>query len=158
VTSARPVAALMLLLTLTCVYFGLSLLVQDLAYTRAQTELSFWGRGNYQPTVQAIQAVSETLEDLLEGAPQHPEYLQLQANNFSWQAYWSQDMSTRDALNGEAVTNQYRALQSRPAHRQGWSKMVEYASRASSGRETLPLAQKRLALLQPPGNPERPVQ
>ena len=157
-TSARPVAALMLLLTLTCVYFGLSLLVQDLAYTRAQTELSFWGRGNYQPTVQAIQAVSETLEDLLEGAPQHPEYLQLQANNFSWQAYWSENMLIRDDLNGEAVISQYRALQSRPAHRQGWSKMVEYASRASSGRETLPLAQNRLALLQPPGNPERLVQ
>lgn len=141
---------MLLLLVLTSVYCGYSLLVQDLAYTRAQTELSFWGRGNYKPTPQAILGVDQALQTLLEGAPGHPEYLELHAHYSAWQAYWTLDLLARDTLNGEAVTRQYRALVSRPAHRQGWSKMVKYASRASSGEVMRQLAQKRLQSLHPP--------
>jgi hypothetical protein len=154
---SRLVVAMMLLLVLTFVYCGNSLFVQDLAYTRAQTELSFWGRGNYQPTPQVVRDTSQTLDALLESAPRHPEYLELHALYSAWQAYWTQDLLARDTLNGQAAARQYRALMSRPAHRQGWSKMVEYASRVSTGESMFQLAQDRLVSLQPPGKPERAV-
>jgi uncharacterized iron-regulated membrane protein len=145
----RPIAVLLLLLALTGSYLGFDTLVQDLAYTRADTEIGYWGRGNYQPTPQAILETGQTLQALLERAPHHPEYLELQARYAAWQAYWSRDMRTRDALILDAVTSQHRALLSRPAHRHGWSKMVEYAS-SSSDEAVLLLAQKRLESLQPP--------
>lgn len=146
---ARPAAAIMLLLAVTGVYVGASSCAQNLAYTRAQTEISFWGRGDYQPTPQVIGDTGQNLQALLQEAPRHPENLTLQAYFTAWQAYWSPDLNTRDALNREAVEIQYLALLSRPAHRQGWLKMVEYASRASSAEMMLQLAQNRLASLQP---------
>jgi hypothetical protein len=150
----RPIAGMLLILVLICLYTGARISAQHLAYTRAQTELSFWGRGSYQPTPQAIRNTDKTLQGLLQAAPRHPENLELQAHYTAWQAYWSKDLNTRDTLNREAVEIQYRALLSRPAHRQGWSKMVEYASRSSAGEMMLQLAQKKLKSLLPPGSEE----
>jgi hypothetical protein len=149
---ARPVAALVLLLALTGAYLGFELLVQDLAYTRAETELSFWGRDNYQPTPSAILDTGQTLRSLLERAPRHPDYLELQGRYAAWQAYWAEDVPASDALRREALASQHRSLLSRPAYRLGWSIMVEYASNANSGEAVLGLAQKRLESLQPPGS------
>ncbi len=149
---ARPVAALVLLLALMGAYLGFDLLVQDLAYTRAETELSFWGRDNYQPTPTAILDTGQTLQTLLERAPRHPDYLELQGRYTAWQAYWAEDVPASDALRREAVTSQHHSLLSRPAYRPGWSIMVEYATNANSGEAVLQLAQKRLESLQPPGS------
>ena len=140
----------MLLAALIGIYLGYVLLVQDIAYTRAQTELSFWGRDNYQPSEQVIAETGDRLEGLLDSAPHHPEYQKLQALYNSWQAYWSSGMPERDSLNSETMSNQYGALLSRPAHRQDWSKMIEYASRARNGETMLQLAQDRQVLLSPP--------
>jgi len=46
----------------------------DLAFTAAETELSFWGRGDYQPTEATRARISRELGVLLEGAPAHPDY------------------------------------------------------------------------------------
>jgi hypothetical protein len=154
---ARLIAALLLIVALIGVYRGFATCLQNLAYTRAQTELSFWGRDTYQPTRQAIQTTAGTLQALLHAAPGHPEYLELQAHYLRWQAYWSDDLQSRDALGREAVEVQHQALLYRPAHRQGWSKMVEYASTASSGKVMLELAQTRLDSLRPPGNRHGPM-
>jgi len=132
------------------IYFGFATLAQDLAYTRAETELSFWGRDNYQPTPPAILATGQTLRALVQRAPRHPDYLALQARYIAWQAYWSADVPASDALRRAAVTSQHRSLLSRPAYRLGWSIMVEYASNANSGEEVLSLAQQRLEALRSP--------
>ena len=147
----RPVAALVLLLALTGVYSGFDMLVQDLAYTRADTELSFWGRDDYQPKASAILDTGQTLQALVQSAPRHPDYLELQGRYSAWQAYWSEDVPASDALRREAVTSQHRSLLSRPAYRLGWSIMVEYAANANSSEALLRLAQQRLESLQPPG-------
>jgi hypothetical protein len=147
---ARPAATVFLILALINLYSGISTCAQSMAFTRAQTELSFWGRGDYQPTPQTIEETKETLRGLLQVSPRHPENLELQAHSMLWQAYWSQELTTREALNREAVKTQYLALLSRPAHRQAWSKMVKYASRARNGEVMLQLAQERLELLRPP--------
>lgn len=145
---SRWAAILALVLALMVGHFGFNVLVQDLAYTRAQTELSFWGRGDYQPTPQAVDDTEQTLQFLLAENPYHPEFLILQARYNAWQAYWSENLDMREVSSREAMLHQYRALESRPAHRQSWLTMVEYASRSRDGEALRQFAQARLALLQ----------
>jgi hypothetical protein len=147
---ARPFAALVLLLALVGAYVGFDTLMQDLAYTRADTELSFWGRDGYQPTPAAILDTSQILKDLLQSAPHHPDYLELQGRYAAWQAYWTADVPASDVLRREAVASQRGSLLSRPSYRLGWSIMVEYASNASGSEALLQLAQRRLELLESP--------
>jgi hypothetical protein len=155
---ARSVAILALVLAVAGGYFGFATLVQDLAYTRVQTELSFWGREDYEPSQQAIDDTANTLQFLLAKSPSHPDFLILQARYSAWRAYWSEDLYAQEVFSREAMAAQYRALESRPAHRHSWSTMVEYASRARDGEATRQFAQERLALLQPSKGLESGVQ
>jgi hypothetical protein len=142
-------AAPILALALVAAYTGFTTFAQDLAFTNAQTELSFWGSDSYQPEPKTIELTGRTIDALLQNAPGHPEYLGLQANYAAWQAYWATDTIERVSFSQQAVQSQHAALQSRPAHRHSWSKMVEYASRASDGEVMLQQAQARLRALQP---------
>lgn len=151
---ARFVAILALLLALTAGYVGFTTLVQDLAYTRAQTELSFWGRGDYHPSPEVVVDTEETLRGLLEKSPRHPDFLILQARYAVWRAYWSDNLHTREDFSRAAIDNQFLALESRPAHRHSWATMVEYASRARDGESMRQRAQTGLELLQPSDNPQ----
>jgi hypothetical protein len=144
----RLAATVMLVLALSGAVFGFDTLVQDLAFTRARTELGFWGQDKYQPDEYAVALTGKTLKILLNESPRHPDYLALQASYAVWQAYWSKDMQLRDALGQQALTAQDLALLSRPAHRHSWLKMVEYASRTSSGETRLRTARLRLESLQ----------
>lgn len=124
----------------------------DLVSTATATELSFWGRGNYRPTDNTIERTGQNLAALLKHRPHHPEYLTQQAYYQSWQGFFAADMDQRLALNEQAVASQYLAMQQRPAYRQGWAEMVEYASRTRGGAEMLERAQARIAALQPARN------
>ena len=146
---ARLMAAPVLALALVAAYTGFTLVAQDLAFTNAQTELSFWGRDKYQPEPKTIKYTGQRIDALLRNTRWHPEYLSLQANYAAWQAYWATDAMERASFNRQAMQSQHKALQSRPAHRHSWSKMVEYAARASSGEAMLQQAQARLQALQP---------
>ena len=146
---SRLIAAPILVLALVAAYTGLTTFAQDLAFTNTQTELTFWGRDSYQPEPETIKYTGQAIDALLQNAPGHPEYLGLQANYAAWRAYWATDTIERVSFSQQAVQSQHAALQSRPAHRHGWSKMVEYASRASDGEVMLQQAQARLRALQP---------
>lgn len=149
----RSVVALLLLVVASAgVVAGARTFLQDIAFTRVQTELSFWGRGAYRPDPLVVEHTGNALEALLRSAPEHPEFLELRAHYLIWQAYWSTDMDSRQALGRQALEAQQRALLSRPANRQGWSKMVEYTSRISGGDEMLQVARQRLESLLPRKN------
>jgi len=134
-------------LALMGAYTGFITFTQDLAFTGAQTELSFWGRDGYQPEAGTIARTGQSIDALLQGAPGNPEYLGLQASYATWQAYWAENTDERASFNAQAVQSQYKGLQSRPAHRHGWTKMVEYASRTTTGEPMLIAAQAHLRAL-----------
>jgi hypothetical protein len=107
----------------------------DLAFTAAETELSFWGRGDYQPDDASRQRTARALEALLVEAPRHPDYLALAAYHDAWRAYREDDPTLAQPYAVRALNNQYGAQLNRPAYRQGWEKMVGYARRAAVAAE-----------------------
>ncbi len=125
-------ATALLLLTLFGVSRAASLIAQDWQFTGARTEVSFWGRGDYQPSFKAVRNTGLVLDRLLQASPAQPAYLSVRANSFAWRAYWSQDPKLELELAQEAVRHQRAALQSRPAHLQSKTKLIEYESRLES--------------------------
>ena len=146
--AVRLTSILALLLAMVGAYTGFATFQQDLAFTTLQTELSFWGRDNYQPEPRTIKRTGQRIDVLLQKAPGHPDYRGLQATCGAWQAYWASDRDGRASLSQRAVQSQYAALESRPAHRHSWLKMVEYASRTRNGEALRLEAQARLKALQ----------
>ena len=146
---SRLMLVVVLMLTLLLVAQGCRLFQQDLAFTAAETELSFWGSESYHPPEPTIKRAGQTIESLLQQAPQHASYLELQAYYLSWLGYWSEDVELRLRFNDQAVQTQYRALQARPADRQAWLKMVEYSARTVDGETLLAEAQGRANALSP---------
>jgi hypothetical protein len=152
--AAAALALAALVLALTGVWQSATLFRLDLAFNSAETELSFWGRGNYQPTEATRQHISQALDALLAAAPSHPDYLALAAYHDAWQAYREDDPALARPYALRAMKTQYLAQQRRPAYRQGWVKLVEYARRAGPGNEDAlalgRLARQRLEALDPP--------
>ena len=146
---ARTLTFLVLLLALSGTIQAAKLFNRDLLFTGVETELGFWGRGDYHPTEATIERTGRTLGELLSLSPADPQTLILRANYAAWRGYWAQDIQQGQHFNQQAVQAQYAALESRPAHRHSWSKMVEYAARASDGEVMLQQAQARLRALQP---------
>lgn len=145
--SARLFGSLPLIAALAGVVQAVNLFSQDLIFTRTQTEVSFWGRGSYRPEPETMILTRQALDQLLAGAPANPEYLALQANYVAWQGYWAEDFREAQAFGLEALDAQHAALESRPAHRHGWAKMIEYSSRIDSGKPMRQEAQARLTAL-----------
>lgn len=138
-----------LLLAVVMVVGGASTAYLDLAGTATSTELSFWGQEKYQPTDRAIQRTGDTLSMLLQHRSEDPEFLTQHAYYLSWQGFFAENMDQRLTFNEQAVAAQFQALHQRPAYRQGWAEMVEYAGRIRGGAEMLDRAEARIAILQP---------
>jgi hypothetical protein len=151
-------------LAVTVAWQAATVLRLDLAFTAAETELSFWGRGDYQPEDATRQRTAQALEALLAAAPRHPDYLAQAAYHDAWRAYREDDPALAQPYALRALHNQYGAQQARPAYRQGWEKMVGYARRAAVAAEGVAdgafeaaesaavlgaLAQQRVDALQP---------
>jgi hypothetical protein len=128
---------------------GFDWLSRDLAFTRAKTEVGFWGRGSYQPDDATIERTGEHVDALLQARPNHPAYLGLHASYAAWRAYWAGEGEVREKFIQMATNSQYAALQSRPAHRQGWQKLLEYTARSSNGDGLRAQSISRLEALQP---------
>jgi hypothetical protein len=137
----------LLALALSGVVQAANLFSQNLEFTAAETEVSFWGRGNYHPEAATIARTSQAMESLLTSQPAHPDYLALQANALVWLAYWAQEAEARATYAEQAVSTQYAALESRPAHRPSWEKLLEYASRSEGNEPMATLAQARINAL-----------
>lgn len=134
-----------LAITLLATYAAYNTFRLDLSFTKAKTEVSFWGRGDYQPTSTSRARTAAQIDALLVQSPGNPRFLNLAANRTAWEAFWAEDKAQRLALRELAMLQQYGALQARPAHRQSWQKLVEYASRAPGGEPLLAEARHRLA-------------
>jgi hypothetical protein len=134
-------------ITLVVAWQSVGLARRDLAFTRSATEVSFWGRGDYRPDEATRIRTGRELEELLAQVPGHPAYLGLAANYYAWQGYWAGASMAGPDFARRAVEAQYRAQQSRPAYRQGWEKMIGYASRAGVADSWRTLAQRRLVQL-----------
>lgn len=141
-------ALVLLALALFGAWQGASLVQDDLAFNAARTQVSFWGRGNYQPTAATVDRTGKSIDTLVQHSG-HPEYLSLQAAWSSWRSHWTDNAGERAGYANRAVASQYAAMELRPAHRHGWIKMVEYASRDASGAARLEQAEVRLQALQP---------
>jgi hypothetical protein len=136
------VALLTLAVTVVCVAHAFSAFQQNLLFTRAQTEVSFWGRGDYHPTPASITVTRQQLQTLVTQSPGHPDYLALQANAAVWLAYWSQQESTVGQPDDAqyAIDSQQASILSRPAHRFSWKKLAEYVGRGQPTVENQALA------------------
>tara|TARA_R110001599_G_C12274970_1_gene662053 strand:+ start:1105 stop:1521 length:417 start_codon:yes stop_codon:yes gene_type:complete len=115
-TLALAAAVLALVLALALVWQSAKLFQQDLAFTAVETEVSFWGRGDYQPDAKTRARVGKTLEGLLTEVPAHPGYLMLAANYHAWQAYWAESPELEYDFSRRAEAAKNAAKQSRPAH------------------------------------------
>ena len=148
----RATAAIALLLALALVWQGLNLFQRDLAFTAAETEVSFWGRGEYQPAERTRAATGRAVENLVAAAPAQPDYLSLAASYYAWRAWWAGEAAAESAYNAQALAARYAAQQSRPAYRQGWEALADHVARSDGAQQTpvlLALAQQRLDALQP---------
>ena len=112
----RAAAALALLLALAMVEQGFSLFQRDLAFTAAETEVSFWGQGDYQPTVEKREWVGQQLGELLAESPGNPEYQLLAASYYAWQAWWTDDPELEQQYTQKGQQARELARQSRPAY------------------------------------------
>lgn len=113
---ARATAAIALLAALAVVWQGLNLFQRDLAFTAAETEVSFWGRGEYQPTAATRERTGAQLQALLAANPTHPEYQLLAASYYAWQAYWTDNEELEQRFTRRAEQARKAARQSRPAY------------------------------------------
>lgn len=120
----------------------------NLIFTAAETEVSFWGRGSYQPDQKIVEQTSRSVESLIEDSEQHPSYHSLNASVLAWIAYWEADNIARERFVQQTIATQARAIESRPAHRQSWLKLIEYLANTNNSGETEVWARGRLADLQ----------
>lgn len=147
------VALLTLAVTVVCVAHAASEFQKNLLFTRVQTEVSFWGRGDYHPTLITINSTQRQLQTLLQHSPSHPDYLALHANAAVWIDYWARQKSAVGQLENsqQAIASQQAALLSRPAHRFSWKKLADYVERGEpsvENRALAVLAQERINTLQ----------
>jgi hypothetical protein len=113
---ARAAAAIVLALSLTLVWQAAGLFRRDLAFTAAETEVSFWGRGSYQPDEFTQARIGRTLEMLVTQAPGNPDYLFLAASYQEWRALWALDPRQREVFLQRAAAQWRAAREARPAH------------------------------------------
>lgn len=102
---------------------SLRIIRADLAFRSAEVEVSFWGRGQYQPEASAIAAADAALRRALELRPRQAEYLRLQSRLLMWQAYWSDSRERAAELELRAIAILLRAARLRPAHTATWQEL-----------------------------------
>lgn len=137
-----------LVLMLLVMHDATKLFSGNLKFTDAETEVSFWGRGEYQPGQKTVERTERSIESLVATSDRHPSYLNLSASASAWFAYWAIDSAGRERFVQKSVTAQTEAIKSRPAHRQSWIKLIEYLSNTNNSGETEAWASDQLAGLQ----------
>ena len=136
-----------LVVSLFGVYQALGFIRSDILFNRAETEVSFWGRDEYLPTPITVRNTSGAIAALIQRQPGHPQYLVLQASAFAWRAYWDKG-GISAGFASRALDSQLAAVESRPAHRQSWAGVVEYANRVPEKEAQVHRAQEQLVALQ----------
>lgn len=127
VVASRLAAVLVLAGSLGVIVECAARALQDLRYTRAATEVSFWGRDDYRPARAVVLRTVAEIDNLREARPAHPDFLALAASAAAWRAYFSLDRRAAHHYFGAALAHQRSALASRPAWRHGWAQLDRYA-------------------------------
>lgn len=143
----RFYAAAAIVVCLFTAGYSLQLIIQNLGFTEAETEVGFWGRGSYHPEDNTVEQTVALIDGLLKSQPNHPDYLALRANVAVWQAYWSSPQDLKSQYAQLSLTTQFHAVQSRPGHRQSWEQLTIYAARAGSSEAIHTQAESQLKLL-----------
>lgn len=112
---AASLAGAALLIAIILAWQATALVRQDLAFTAVETEVSFWGRGSYQPDELTIARTGQRLDALLQAAPAHPAYQSLAASYWDWQVYWADNAEQEQLYAQRAQQARDIARQSRPA-------------------------------------------
>lgn len=142
-TATRALALVACALALFTARCSSTLLRNDLEFTPLDTELSFWGRENYQPT-QAMRAAMEAqIPALLARPPGHPDYLLLRASQLEWEAYWKGD----ESLAKQANQSRFLALQQRPTDARVWRQYRDTAIGIGAEPAQVAFAESQLAAL-----------
>lgn len=150
IMTAFSLIALMLLLVAQAV----AVLRAEVLFSSVETEVSFWGRRDYQPSGALRKRTDQRVSQLVSNWPQNANYLTLHANQLAWEGYWGGKTEAASQYWRRAAQAQRKALQYRPAHRQDWVKLLQYAAaldadtalqvEASARLETLQAGTKRI--------------
>lgn len=139
----RVLALVACALALSVAWCSSALLRNDLAFTPLDTELSFWGRGDYRPTEAERAAMEARIPALLARSPKHPDYLLLRASQLEWEAYWTGD----ESLAKQANKSRFLALQQRPIDARVWRQYRDAAIGIGAEPARVTLAEAQLAAL-----------
>jgi len=143
----RLLAVLAIVVSLAAAAVAGNTVTTDLEFTRLETEISFWGRGDYVPTERTRERMDSEISRFANNHPRLADAHRLLASQLVWEAYWASDVPDRHALAEKAVNAQRQLLELRPASRQGWENLLEYSRFLAEPEETASLARRQLALL-----------
>ena len=122
----RSVAIVPLFLLVIIAGLSAQMVRNHLAFTQLETEVSFWGRGEYLPTERTRERTAQGIEQLVQAAPRNADAQVLHASQLAWESYWQQSPDLAES----AIKAQQQALDWRPARPQDQRLMVEYKERA----------------------------
>jgi hypothetical protein len=114
--------------------------LSDIHFSRAELELSFWGRQDYRPQQPRISAANENINAALAAWPENPDYLEVRAHLLMWQAYWEKQPALAARFSHEALALKIRALERRPARRQDWIELAGDKARLGQNDATWKMA------------------
>lgn len=146
----RPImtAFFLIALMLLLVAQAVAVLRAEVLFSSVETELSFWGRSDYQPSGALRKRTGQRVSQLASTWPQNANYLTLHANQLAWEGYWGGKTEEASQHWKRAAQAQRKALQYRPAHRQDWVKLLQYAAALDAGTALQFEASARLEALQ----------
>ena len=129
------------------VVIALQVVARDIHFTSLETEVSFWGRGSYEPTVSTRTHVDAQLQMALQNYPANAPLLTLRASQLAWEGYWADSSNDHLQYTRAAMEAELAALYARPAYGQGWLKLLQYQVVDESGEELHQEARARLQKL-----------
>ena len=109
--------------------------VRDIKFTSLETEVSFWGRGSYEPTVSTRAHVDTQLSLALQTYPTNAPLLTLRASQLAWEGYWAVSSEDQLQYTRVAMEAELASLHARPAYGQGWLKLLQYQALDESSEE-----------------------
>ena len=140
---ALPLLASLLL----CLFYAIGIGLSDIHYSRANTELSFWARQDYQPQQFRVSMVDQNITAALVHWPGNPDYLEAKARLLMWQAYWQEQQALAENLSQEALLVKLNALERRPARRQSWVELAGDKARLGQNDAQWNLAVEKISRL-----------
>ena len=143
----RCVFAVVSICTCAVVLNALQVFVRDIQFTSLETEVSFWGRGSYEPTVSTRADVDAQLSLALQHYPTSAPLLTLRASQLAWEGYWAVSSEDQLQYTRVAMEAELASLHARPAYGQGWLKLLQYQAVDEAGEELHEVARAQMQTL-----------